>query len=522
MRATAGLLALAAIASATPAGAVKFRRPFNSGQGVNYGFDHNGGYGCTDFACGKVCYDGHSGTDFPLPLGTEVVAAATGTITATYNGCANYGGLGNTCGGRCGNYVKLAYADGSTTIYCHMQLNSIVVKTGDHVSCGQALGRSASSGNSSGPHLHFGFSINGSSRDPFAGGCSQSTSYWVGQGSYPHNVPSATCESTCACQPGQAQSSGCGNCGTRHRTCGSNCQWGAWSACQGEGECAAGHVETRSCCDCGSQTRQCSSQCSWGGFSPCAGPDPAGGAEACETGEPGICADGTVRCVQGCRSCVRVHDPQTERCDDVDEDCDGIVDNGSPQQMGEPLPRFAARLVDSSFAQAMAAGQRTVAWATFRNEGSETWSRQGMWLVPAVTQQGQPSRLFDPDSWPAFDVAAVLELDTAPGQTATFAWHLRTPTDFSGTVEEQFQLALPPGALLRCPEADVRVAIRALPAANAQPSPSSQAAAATAGPDAGAAAGCGCTAGSRALPAGIWLLLVSAVAGLAWRRRRAA
>ncbi|HQK17575.1 MAG TPA: M23 family metallopeptidase, partial [Polyangiaceae bacterium] len=320
-----GLLALAAVVFATPGHAVKFRRPFDANIGVNYGFDNNPGGGCRDYACGGVCYDGHSGTDFPLSLGTAVVAAASGRIGATYNGCANYGGLGNTCGGRCGNYVRIDYNDGTSALYCHLQLNSIMVSVGQQVSCGQQIARSASSGNSSGPHLHFGLRVGGANRDPFAGSCSQSTSYWVAQGSYPHPVPSTQCESVCACSPGQTQSEACGNCGSRSRTCGSNCQWGGWSSCTGQGECKAGSVESRDCCDCGSQTRRCSSQCSWEAWSACDGPDPNGGQEACETGEPGICAEGRVRCLQGCRSCVRLHEPRQETCDDVDEDCDGVI-----------------------------------------------------------------------------------------------------------------------------------------------------------------------------------------------------
>lgn len=511
-RASAAVVISALALASSPAHAVKFRRPFHNGIGVNYGFDHNGGGGCTDFHCGGVCYDGHSGTDFPLPLGTDVLAAANGTVAATNNGCPNYGGLGNTCGGGCGNYVRINWADGSSTVHCHLQLNSIQVSTGQSVSCGQLIGRSASSGNSSGPHLHFGFRVGGASRDPFAGGCSQSTSYWTDQGGYPHNVVGTGCEVTCDCSPGEVQNGGCGNCGTHHRTCGGDCHWGGWSGCSGEGECAAGHVDTRSCCDCGSQTRTCSGQCHWGDWGPCAGPDPNGGIDRCETGEPGICDEGRDRCVDGCRKCVRVNEPHAERCDDVDEDCDGTVDNGYPQEMGTVLPKLAARLLDSSYPQALAPGEAAAAWAAFRNEGTQTWERGEIWLAPRGAWEGKPSDLFDLDTWRAFNVAAVLEHEVAPGQTATILWHVRAPKDFTSTIQETFQLAHQSGALLRCPNPNVDVSIRALPAESSKGPEGTD----SAGP--GSKGGCGCSTPARRSPPGLGWVAAALLARIARRR----
>jgi len=196
--ASTSLVSLAVVLEPTGADAqTRLRRPYNEAHRLNYGFDNNGSAaGCSDYTCAGACYNGHTGSDFGNPIGTVIVAAQAGTVIATNNGCANYGGLGNTCGGRCGNYVQLRHADGSTTIYCHMQLNSLRVSNGQSVSCGQAIGQSASSGNSTGPHLHLGWRPGGgASRDPFQGRCGASTSAWVGQNGY--REPVSTSCSTC-------------------------------------------------------------------------------------------------------------------------------------------------------------------------------------------------------------------------------------------------------------------------------------------------------------------------------------
>jgi len=84
-----------------------------------------------------------------------------------------------------GNYVKLKHQDGKLTYYAHLQIWSIKVAKGQSVSCGQHLGNVASSGNSTGNHLHFEVRVNGTVKtDPFTGQCHGGSSFWVQQGSY--------------------------------------------------------------------------------------------------------------------------------------------------------------------------------------------------------------------------------------------------------------------------------------------------------------------------------------------------
>jgi len=51
---------------------------------------------------------------------------------------------------------------------------------------------------------------------------------------------------------------------------------------------------------------------------------------ACDTGDPGICADGVYACTDGALVCVPSNTPTDETCNGEDDDCDGTVDNGDP------------------------------------------------------------------------------------------------------------------------------------------------------------------------------------------------
>ncbi len=181
----------------------KHARPYQGSFGVTAYYDTDkvkGNGSDEDYACNAFAYDGHGGTDYGLPLGSTVIASAAGTVNRTNDSCPDYGGLGSTCGGYLGNWVELKHEDGTMTMYAHMKRGSIAVSPGQTVTCGQRLGQSASSGNSSGPHLHWGNRVAGSTtwgitgtRDIHQGGCSRNNSLWVAQGAY-KAAPGAECQ----------------------------------------------------------------------------------------------------------------------------------------------------------------------------------------------------------------------------------------------------------------------------------------------------------------------------------------
>ena len=88
----------------------------------------------------------HSGQDFAVPNGTDVVAAHGGTVVKA-------GGNGAGDGPAYGNAVVIKHGNGTFSQYAH--LSRIDVKIGQVVKTGQHIAKSGNTGNSSGPHLHF-------------------------------------------------------------------------------------------------------------------------------------------------------------------------------------------------------------------------------------------------------------------------------------------------------------------------------------------------------------------------------
>jgi len=56
---------------------------------------------------------------------------------------------------------------------------------------------------------------------------------------------------------------------------------------------------------------------------------PTAGAD-CLTGQPGQCGNGTVACQDGQLACLPDNPPKPEDCDGVDNDCNGVIDEGCP------------------------------------------------------------------------------------------------------------------------------------------------------------------------------------------------
>ncbi len=94
----------------------------------------------------------HTGIDIPSPMGTPVVSAESGTVIfAGYSG--SYG-----------NLMKVQHSNGIVTYYAH--LSGFVAPVGSSVSKGQTIALMGSTGNSTGPHLHFEVRINGAHTNP--------------------------------------------------------------------------------------------------------------------------------------------------------------------------------------------------------------------------------------------------------------------------------------------------------------------------------------------------------------------
>jgi murein DD-endopeptidase MepM/ murein hydrolase activator NlpD len=114
-------------------------------------------FGCTGVSLEPPrgnCTHFHTGIDIAAPIGTPVAAACAGTVALAVD--SSYG---------FGNHVVVACSSvGVSTLYEH--LSSRAVSTGDTVTAGQLIGDVGTTGNSSGPHLHFETDAAGGPVDP--------------------------------------------------------------------------------------------------------------------------------------------------------------------------------------------------------------------------------------------------------------------------------------------------------------------------------------------------------------------
>ncbi|MCA9495076.1 MAG: peptidoglycan DD-metalloendopeptidase family protein [Myxococcales bacterium] len=170
--------------------APQYAWPTTAGAWITAHFDDNGSaYGALDYTCGVRSYDGHKGTDIGSGRGAPVRAAAGGRVVEVMDGFGD-GYVGNYSQGYgFGNHVVIDHGDGDMTIYGHMSAWSGLPAPWSTVRCGDAIGAVGTSGNSSGPHLHFETRVNtdgsylfsGYADDPFAGACSGPVSFWNDQ-----------------------------------------------------------------------------------------------------------------------------------------------------------------------------------------------------------------------------------------------------------------------------------------------------------------------------------------------------
>lgn len=110
---------------------------------------------CTDVSCGFYGYTNHNGMDFSNMKinGQKVVATKSGKIMSVKLLDYSYG-----------HHVWINHGKNVATLYAHM--SRIVVKEGQYVKQGQVIGYVGSTGNSTGPHLHYGLLIDGEFANP--------------------------------------------------------------------------------------------------------------------------------------------------------------------------------------------------------------------------------------------------------------------------------------------------------------------------------------------------------------------
>ena len=94
----------------------------------------------------------HTGIDIGAPTGTNIKAAAGGTVI--FSGWK----------GTLGKLVVVSHGNGIQTYYAHG--SSLLVSSGQKVSAGQSIAKMGSTGRSTGPHLHFEIRVNGSAINP--------------------------------------------------------------------------------------------------------------------------------------------------------------------------------------------------------------------------------------------------------------------------------------------------------------------------------------------------------------------
>ncbi len=109
---------------------ITYRQPFAKEWPITQGYGE------------KITSQFHTGIDYGCPMNTPILASADGQVVFAAWDNTGYG-----------NFVIVEHKDGNATCYAH--LSDISVKRLQNVRQGELLGHSGTTGNSTGPHLHF-------------------------------------------------------------------------------------------------------------------------------------------------------------------------------------------------------------------------------------------------------------------------------------------------------------------------------------------------------------------------------
>lgn len=159
------LWAALVLAGAPHAGAEALHFPVDCTLGrdcvIQQYVDRDPGSGATDYTCGPLTYDNHSGTDIRLTnleamrQGVNVLSASAGVVTAIRDGVPDTARRTEyRVRYPCGNGVLVRRADGWKFQYCHLKKDTVAVRKGDTVAPGTVLGQVGMSGRTEFPHLH--------------------------------------------------------------------------------------------------------------------------------------------------------------------------------------------------------------------------------------------------------------------------------------------------------------------------------------------------------------------------------